>query len=226
MSETAHPTPAAATTTSNPLNPLTQAKPFAGGNLGALTDADFAEAARALGCDVPAIKAVAEVEAAGSGFFTPDGRPKILFEAHLFSRMTKRKYDASHPKISCEKWNRALYTRGPSEYDRLTQAVALDRAAALKSASWGKFQILGMHYGTCGYPDVDAFVRAQCESERAQLDAFVRFVRANAAMHAALRERRWADFAYRYNGAQYAKNKYDTKLAAAYAKHAAAGGAR
>ena len=196
---------------------------FGGGDAAPLDDADFAAAGAALGCDVAAIRAVAEVEAAGSGFFkAPDGRPKILFEAHLFSRFTKRKYDASHPAISSPTWNRALYKRGPAEYERLSAAMALDRKAALQSASWGKFQILGMHYGTCGCASVDDFVQAQCRSERAQLDAFVRFVIANPRMHAALRERRWDDFAYRYNGAGYKQNRYDEKLAAAYARHAAA----
>ncbi|MCC6559800.1 MAG: DUF3380 domain-containing protein, partial [Xanthomonadales bacterium] len=41
---------------------------------------------------VPTLKAVAEVESAGSGFLS-DGRPKILFEGHVFSRLTKRAYD-------------------------------------------------------------------------------------------------------------------------------------
>jgi hypothetical protein len=187
-----------------------------------LTDEEFAAAAQELGCAVAAIKAVTEVEAAGNGFFKPpDNRPKILFEAHLFSKFTGGKYDGSHPAISSAKWNQALYKRGPAEYDRLAQAMGLDRAAALKSASWGKFQILGMHYGTCGYADVEGFVKAQCESERAQLDAFVKFIKANPKMHAALRERRWDEFALRYNGTGYKQNKYDTKLAAAFAKFAA-----
>jgi two-component sensor histidine kinase len=51
----------------------------------ALTEEDYKRAARRLGCSVAAIKAVAEVEAPGSGFL-PDGRPKILFERHIFRR--------------------------------------------------------------------------------------------------------------------------------------------
>ena len=33
-----------------------------------------------------------------------------------------------------------------------------------------------------------------------------------------LREKRWADFARKYNGVNYAINKYDTKLAAEFVK--------
>ncbi len=196
--------------------------PFAGGDVTPLAPADFAAAAEALDCDAPSIAAVADVEAAGSGFLA-DGRPKLLFEAHLFSRLTGRAHDATHPGISSPRWDRTLYRGGAAEYDRLAQAIALDRPAALQSASWGKFQILGMHYRRCGDASVEAFVEAQCASERRQLERFVRFIRADARLHAALRERRWDDFAYRYNGAGYRANRYDEKLAAAYRRRAAAG---
>ena len=61
-----------------------------------LTDADFARAAKALNVEVAAIRAVAEVEAAGAGFL-PDGRPAILYEAHIFHAETKGKHAA--PRI-------------------------------------------------------------------------------------------------------------------------------
>ncbi|WP_428463505.1 N-acetylmuramidase domain-containing protein [Photobacterium kagoshimensis] len=35
-----------------------------------------------------------------------------------------------------------------------------------------------------------------------------------------LTEKNWAQFAKGYNGSEYKKNKYDTKLAEAYKKHA------
>ena len=53
-----------------------------------LTDDDFARAAKELNVEVAAIRAVAEVEAAGAGFL-PDGRPSVLFEAHVFHQHTK-----------------------------------------------------------------------------------------------------------------------------------------
>jgi N-acetylmuramidase len=53
-----------------------------------LTDADFARAAKELNVEVAAIHAVAEVEAAGAGFL-PDGRPAILYEAHIFTSIRR-----------------------------------------------------------------------------------------------------------------------------------------
>ena len=66
-----------------------------------LGDQAFAEAAQALGCDVAAVRAVAEVESRGSGF-DAQGRPTILYERHVFSRNTapKGKFDAQAPDIS------------------------------------------------------------------------------------------------------------------------------
>ncbi|HEY6332794.1 MAG TPA: N-acetylmuramidase domain-containing protein, partial [Blastocatellia bacterium] len=63
-----------------------------------LTEADFEDAAHALGCDVEAVHAVADVETQGSGFL-PDGRAVILFESHTFGEKTGHQYDASHPNL-------------------------------------------------------------------------------------------------------------------------------
>jgi hypothetical protein len=66
---------------------------------------------------------------------------------------------------------------------------------------------------------VEAFVKAQLESEGRQLDAFVGFVISNK-LDDELRDKRWADFARVYNGPGFAENKYDSKMADAYARHA------
>ena len=187
-----------------------------------LTEEDYARAARAIGTDVAAVKAVVEVESSGSGFL-PDGRPKILFEAHWFAKFTNGAYNRSHPNISSPRWNRALYKGGAREYPRLEEAKKLDASAALKSASWGLFQIMGFNHKLCGFVSVEDFVSAMKASEGRQLDAFVGFIESKK-LNAFLIKKDWASFAYRYNGAGYKQNKYDTKMAAAYARHAASGG--
>ncbi|RDI25169.1 uncharacterized protein DUF3380 [Pseudacidovorax intermedius] len=178
-----------------------------------LTPADFARAAATLGCEIAAIQAVCQVEAPRGGFL-PDGRPVILFERHQFSRRTGRAYDASYPDISSPK--PGGYIGGAAEHDRLARAAALDRPMALQSASWGRFQIMGFNYEACGFSSLQSFINAMYRSEGDQLDAFVEFI-ASEGLADELREHRWADFARRYNGPEYAANRYDTKLAAAYA---------
>jgi hypothetical protein len=187
------------------------------GEASPIGDADLEAGAQQLGCELAALKAVAEVESRGDGFL-PDKRPKILFEAHVFSRETQHKYNETHPDISSRKWNKALYKGGAGEYSRLARAIALDRAAALKSASWGRFQIMGFNHAACGFPDVQSFVAAMCRSEGEHLRAVVVFIKANPKMLHALRNKDWKEFAFAYNGLAAEENKYPQKLRDAYEK--------
>lgn len=182
-----------------------------------LVDADFERAASVLGCDVAAIKAVCEVEAPKGGFL-PDGRPTILFERHQFSKRTGRKFDTAHPDIS--NVQAGGYLGGAAEHGRLQRAALLDRDAALSSASWGRFQIMGFNHASAGHSTLQGFINAMYDSEGTQLDAFVAFVKNQPALASALRRHDWAKFAMLYNGPDYAANRYDEKMAAAYSEHA------
>jgi len=184
-----------------------------------LKQADFENAADILDCSVAAIKAVAAVESSGGGFL-PDGRPKILFEAHIFHRLTGGAYQITHPTLSSPTWNRALYgPPGAHQWGRLNQARQLDEDAALQAASWGAFQIMGMNYKPCGFDDVHQFVAEMMRDESAHLQAFSRFILSNSKMTGALRKQDWPSFARLYNGPGYAQNRYDLKLAEAFSKH-------
>ncbi|QMV33374.1 hypothetical protein F1_00010 [Ralstonia phage Heva] len=195
-----------------------------------LTADDYARAATALGVPVAAVKAVTEVESNGKGFL-PDGRPLILFERHIMRRqlvaaghaMDAARYNLTDPNIVNSK--PGGYVGGAGEWDRLARAIEINRPAALESASWGLFQIMGFHWKLLGFASVQAFVNAMYTSEGAQLDAFVAFVKANPNLLRALRAKNWPDFARGYNGPNFAANKYDAKLAAAYACHSKTGAA-
>jgi hypothetical protein len=178
-----------------------------------MQDADIARAAQLLGCEPAAVRAVAAVESAGEGF--DNGKPKILFEAHVFSRLTRGRFDETHPDISSRKWNRALYKGGSREHDRLARAYELDTTAALQSASWGKFQIMGFNYARCGFAHVFDFVDAMYRSEGAQLTAFCHFVK-SMGLDDELRRHEWSAFARGYNGPEFATNNYDGRLAQAF----------
>lgn len=101
---------------------------------------------------------------------------------------------------------------------RLELAVSLDREAALMSASWGKFQIMGFNYKKCGFKTIQEFVNAMYESESAQLKAFVAYIK-NRNLADELQNKQFAQFAYYYNGAGFKKNRYDEKLLKSYLKH-------
>lgn len=185
-----------------------------------LTENDFVRAAQALRCSTAAVKAVCQVEAPRGGF-DADGQPVILFEGHKFSAFTNHKFDKTHPTLSYPTWTRQFYTgSNRGEHVRLQRAVLLDREAAFKAASWGKFQIMGFNHKRAGFPTIQAFINAMHDGEPAQLDAFVTFIKSDPVMHRALQRKDWAKFAYRYNGRAYAKHGYHTRLAAAYRKYA------
>jgi hypothetical protein len=187
-----------------------------------LTEQNFRDAAAMLGCEVAAIRAVAEIESGRRGGFCPDDFPVTLFEGHIFYRYTKGAYAESHPTICYPNWTTEFYGKTwTDERMRLAEAVNLDRRAALMSASWGRFQVMGFNFPVVGCKSVQAFVNKMCESEREQLMLFVEYI-IHEGLADELRERRWPDFARFYNGPLYQRNNYDEKLAAAYAKYAAA----
>ena len=178
-----------------------------------LADADYAAAAKTLAVEVATIKAVADVETSGSAFDAM-GRPRILFERHYFHRLTAGRFDADHALISAE--SAGGYGRFSAQYAKLEEAYGLDADAALSSASWGRFQIMGSNCRAAGFTSVRRFVLALCRDEAAHLSAFVSVVGASKAMAQALRKQDWAAFASAYNGAGYKKNLYDAKLKTAY----------
>jgi hypothetical protein len=98
-----------------------------------LTETDYQKAAIELGCEVAAIKAVAEVESAGGGFLS-SGEPKILFERHWMHRLMRTKGmtpPTNQPDIVSTK--SGGYIGGQSEHVRLQRAVLIDRESAIMS---------------------------------------------------------------------------------------------
>ncbi len=166
-----------------------------------------------LGVEAAALWAVLRVETSGVGFL-PDRRPQILFERHIFAKQTGGQFNATAPDISNPSPG-GYEATGAHQYDRLAKAIALDRRAALRSASWGIGQVMGFHAESLGYADVEAMVQAMVQAEDEHLRAMVAFV-VNNGLHHALQRADWAGFAHGYNGADYAKNSYDTKLAQQY----------
>lgn len=184
-----------------------------------LTPEEITNASKTIGLDYATVAAVTEIESGGSGFDLKTKFPKILFEGHIFSRLTGGKYDTSNPTISYPKWTKQFYGKTQDvEQARLHQAIQLDRVAALKSASYGLFQIMGMNFGACGCKDIQEFVNLMCQSEQKQLELFLKFIKSQNLLKF-LQIKDWASFAKGYNGPAYKQNNYDIKLANAYLKY-------
>jgi hypothetical protein len=175
-------------------------------------------AAVELGCELAAVKAVAETESSG-GAFLPDGRPVIRFEGHVFTARTGRRFRHSHPQVSTDHWKDPV-TAGRS-YDGLAVAQALDETAALESCSWGQFQTMGFHWELLGYDSVQDLVAA-AQTEDGQLAMFVRWIRAHPRAHQALRAKDWQTFEDVYNGGGQG-GAYARRMAVAYQKYRSGG---
>src|SRR5690606_11182774 len=187
-----------------------------------LKEADLNQLAENLALDVATIKAVNEVESRGRGF-NADGNPKILVEGHVFWKELEKRgidpaaYVSGNEDVLYKKWTKAYYKGGIAEYERLNKAINVIpnnskvADAAYASASWGLFQLMGYHYEALGYGSVTGFVGDMQLGERQQLEAFGKFLQVNNLVNY-LRNRQWAEFARRYNGADYAANQYDIKL--------------
>ncbi|MFZ3005842.1 MAG: N-acetylmuramidase family protein [Phenylobacterium sp.] len=185
-----------------------------------LTDADVRAACDVLRVSPAHVRAVMEIESNGRGFHPETRRPVILFEPHIFSRETGGRFDAGFPDLSYPKWGAKPYVATQRQrYEQLQRAMELDLNAAIRSASWGLFQIMGFNAPASGFPNVQDFARAMAHGEGEQLLAFARFVASRAEMLAALQKGDWAGFARRYNGPGFAQHGYDQKLKAAFQRH-------
>jgi hypothetical protein len=168
------------------------------------------EALRTLGSPPENLWAVLATETSGCGFLA-DKRPKILFERHIFHRLTDGHFDAEDPDVSSP--TQGGYGQGgANQYLRLHAAILLNRQAALKSTSWGLGQILGLNFVQAGYDDVETMVKSFVQSEDAQLLGMAAFI-GKSGMQKALVSKRWTDFARLYNGPDYARGNYDGNLA-------------
>lgn len=180
---------------------------------------DFDAAAKELGVETAAVRAVAQVEAGGRTGFDAVSRPKILFETHHFRKHTKGVYNTSHPALTApykSKLQKASYKK--DQWVVIKEAFALDPEAAVKSASWGMFQVLGSNAADCGWKTLEQFVKDMFYSEGQHMRAFLGFCRHNnLTRHLATHN--WTAFAAGYNGPGYKTYSYDTKMAAAYARY-------
>jgi hypothetical protein len=172
-----------------------------------LKRADYEACAVKLGLpEWEVIGAVARTEAL-RGAYGPDGLPTVLFERHKFSKFTDGRYDREHPDIS----NRDAGGYGDGSHanawTRLLKAYDLDPDAALRSTSWGQFQMMGFNYHMTPHKDAQTLVAFLAASEANQLEVFMDFVRFNSLTDA-LRERNWRKFAQAYNGDDYERNNY------------------
>jgi len=181
---------------------------------GAVTDDEIAMLAKRLGCTPKQLRAMAKVESGGAGF-DKQGRPKILFERHLFYRYTGGRFGLSpfsQPKGG---------GYAEDSWDKLTRAACLDAGSAFAAVSWGKFQVLGYHWDVLKYPSAIDMAYSTVTGEGAHYEMLARYIEKNNLKGALAKlSTNPADnvaLAKGYNGPAFKKFAYDDKLAKAMA---------
>lgn len=184
------------------------------------TIAEITNVADEFGFEPAALLAVAEVESGGQVFAIIDDKPEpiIRFEGHYFDkRLTPEKQlkaradglaspyagKIANPRTQAGRWR------------LLTRAAAIDRKAAYESVSWGLGQVMGAHWAWLGYATVDEMVDEARNGAAGQSRLMARYIE-KAGLGGALTARNWAAFAKGYNGPDFRRYRYHTKIAAAY----------
>lgn len=176
-----------------------------------------------LDVDTAALLAVAEVESAGVSEWKVSGknRPPIRFEGHYFHK--KLKGDKLKAAVAAGLANpKAGAVKNPGSYGAryalLDRAAKIDRKAAYESTSWGLGQVMGDHWKKLGFGSVDALVEMAEDGVDGQIEIMARYIDKFGLVDE-LQSKGWREFARQYNGPAYKKNRYDTKMAAAYATY-------
>jgi hypothetical protein len=180
-----------------------------------ISDSIYEEMAKEFKCEFAAIKAVTRTESGDGGYFA-NKLPKILFERHRFYALTDP--NAKNGKAGAERLTHPYaafpdicnpqpggYAREEGEYVRLLKAAELDKDAAIMSASWGAFQVLGEYYKECGFASPSDMVDACLKSIDGQAKLFRGFLKKPEKRKAleGLREKDWEKFTTYYNGGNW-----------------------
>ncbi len=189
--------------------------------------AEIEAVAAASGLDAAALRAVAEIESGGRAMAQFEGGPVplIRWEGHYF-----------HRRLSAEELAKALAApalasphafphpdcvRNPPDQTRrhrmLARARRINERAAIESCSWGVGQVMGANWEWLGFESAQEFEARAREGLAGQVELMARFI-ARAGLADELSRRDWAGFARAYNGPAYHANRYDKRLAEAFAR--------
>lgn len=171
-----------------------------------------------------ALMAVISVESGGqiyANVSSVPNAPLIRWEGHyLYRLLAGNQRDAAvAAKLASPKAGGIKNPTNQFErYAMLRRAAALfGDDAAYSSISIGVGQVMGIHAVSLGYKSPKAMFQAACGGLGAQVEIMLRFIKRDNLIDE-LKRKDWSAFARGYNGPAYAKNKYDVKLAAAFAE--------
>jgi peptidoglycan hydrolase-like protein with peptidoglycan-binding domain len=183
-------------------------------------------AAESNGIDPCGLLAIVEVETGGK-MFEADGRtPSLLFERHVCYREAEKvslklRQQFERAGLAIPRWNKATQYKDEGKsaqrLDLIARARAIDEEIANRSASWGLGQTMGFLCHDLGFDTATEMVAHMTGSMDGQIDCMVREIKRSHLVEP-LNDHDWKHVAKTYNGSSYSENRYDQKLAAAYAR--------
>lgn len=176
-----------------------------------LTNTAIGQIADEFGLPYAKAKAVVVVESGSQAFDPITGKIIIQFEPHWFKRKS--------PYSPSGKWSLNKVEKQAAEWIAFNDAFSKNPKAAMESTSIGLMQVMGFHWKILGFKSVGEMWDYAKESAENQLRLGLRFIQSNDKMFIALKSGNWAKFAYYYNGEQYKKFNYDTRLESAYKQY-------
>lgn len=184
---------------------------------------DIAAVAREFNLEPAALLAVVDVESGGQVYAVIDDKPEplIRFECHYFDRRLtpEKQLRARADKLASPIAGKIPNPRTQSGRWRLLErAAAIDRTAAYESVSWGLGQVMGSHWKWLGFDSVDALVEEARSGADGQARLMARYIE-KAGLAEALTARNWNAFARGYNGPDYRRYRYHTRIATAFQRY-------
>lgn len=188
------------------------------------TKDNYKTLAKDLAAEEAAVYAVSKQESTGGGFMQYDGKnvAKILYERHyMYNNLKSLKGEVfAEQEMSINKYlvnnerGRYIYNSKGVKQDnteiasreKLSVSRNIDENSAIKSCSWGSFQIMGQYFNNL-YKTPQDLEKAQdmCELQQiAYFKAYLLEVNKNALK--ALRNKNWEQFTRAYNGPAWKEN--------------------
>lgn len=174
-----------------------------------ITDEHYQAASERLGVEVAMMQAIAKQESKRNSFWEA-GQATILFERHKMWKYLKEdagKTDAELAELK-EQYplivnnNSGGYGLYSAQYEKLATAKEIHYTSAVKSCSWGKFQVMGFNYAVA-FDSPEELEEAVNKCELQQFQLFLGYLENTTGLVQAMINKDWETIASKYNGANW-----------------------
>jgi hypothetical protein len=169
---------------------------------------DYKNVSERLSIEVEVMKAIAKQESKRNSFWKK-GQATILFERHKMWKHLKKigktenelkELKREYPKIVNS--SAGGYGQYSDQYEKLEVAKKINYSCALKSCSWGKFQVMGFNYAVA-FSSPEKMEKAVNMCELQQFKFFVGYIENTNGLLNAMKNKDWESIAEKYNGSSW-----------------------